>query len=154
VLAPTPKRKATPSGPAPKRKVVPALAPKAPKRETKAQRETRERSERATQAGVERRAREAAAEVKKFDKRERARERRLEKKLVENLRKCRDSALGGLWSFGGVKSPLHGSVREDWYVLRAKRTANDADWRAYWACAQALGMTYQEAVNEWFSPKM
>lgn len=45
--------------------------------------------------------------------------------------------------------------REDWYVLSTMIRERDARFLRYMEIAQReLGLTYSEAVNEWFSPKL
>ena len=52
----------------------------------------------------------------------------------------------------GVRKPLQGRYRENWYVLRNHITYNTPEFRRYIERAEQLGASYEEAVDRWFSP--
>lgn len=124
-----------------------ANAARAERAERKA---ARERSQRAVKGWETRRQKAHAAAVAKFDKSERARERRLERRWHQELVEKRAAIVGPTTLTGG----LHGKDRNDWFVLRAKMTAQEPDWLEFRMWADEHGFSGDEAADEWFSPEM
>lgn len=62
--------------------------------------------------------------------------------------------LGGRSNPVGKDQELHGSSPTSWIVLKSMIKSRDRRWVAFLEAAEEYGMSYGEAVDEWFSPEM
>lgn len=54
---------------------------------------------------------------------------------------------------GLLGAPLDGTNRDDWHVLHAHLATGSARFRRFVRYCEDQGMSYDEAVDEWFSPE-
>jgi hypothetical protein len=72
---------------------------------------------------------------------------------LSRRRRRRDRTLAELQADAlGQTTPLQGSIRTNWYVLRSHITFDTPEFRRYIDEAAELGVGYEEAVDRWFSP--